>query len=156
MRAIIQRSLASKVLVKNEIVGEISRGLVVFLGINREDTVADLEYLAKKIINLRIFADDTGKMNLDIQETKGEILLISQFTLYGDCRKGRRPSFIKAALPEKAEHLYLDFYNYLQSKGLRVATGRFGAMMQVEIINDGPVTFILDSLMPKTNKESNK
>lgn len=131
--------------------GEISRGLVVFLGINREDTMADLEYLAEKIINLRIFADDTGKMNLDIQETKGEILLVSQFTLYGDCRKGRRPSFTKAALPEKAEQLYLDFCNYLKGKGLRVATGRFGAMMRVEITNDGPVTFILDSLVPKTN-----
>ncbi len=145
MRAVVQRSLASRVRVEGRVVGEISRGLVVFLGVSRQDSAADLKYIADKIMKLRIFEDEAGKMNIDIREAGGEVLLVSQFTLYGDCRKGRRPSFIEAAGPEEAEKYYKDFAAYLEDAGLTVATGRFGAHMQVEITNDGPVTLFLDS-----------
>lgn len=145
MRAVVQRSLESRVRVDGRVLGEIERGLVVLLGVGRGDTLSDLKYMADKIIGLRIFEDDAGKMNLDIRQAGGEVLVVSQFTLYGDCRKGRRPSFYEAALPETAENLYNDFCRYLEQAGLTVQTGEFAAMMQVEITNDGPVTLILDS-----------
>lgn len=145
MRAVVQRSLESRVRVDGRVLGEIERGLVVLLGVGRGDTPSDLKYMADKIIGLRIFEDDAGKMNLDIRQAGGEVLVVSQFTLYGDCRKGRRPSFYEAALPETAENLYNDFCRYLEQEGLTVQTGEFAAMMQVEITNDGPVTLILDS-----------
>ncbi len=145
MRALLQRSLKSRVLVEGRVAGEIPRGLVVFLGVGRGDTQGDLEYLAEKIMGLRIFEDEAGKMNLDIRQAGGEVLVISQFTLYGDCRKGRRPGFTGAAPPEEADRLYREFCRYLEEAGLKVATGEFGASMQVEITNDGPVTLMLDS-----------
>ncbi len=145
MRAVVQRSLKSRVLVKDKTVGEISKGVVVLLGVSKEDTLEDAEYLAEKIVNLRIFEDDEGKMNLSIEEVVGEVLVVSQFTLYGDCRKGRRPSFFDAAPPQEADTLYREFCRLLEKKGLKVATGQFQAMMQVEITNDGPVTILLDS-----------
>lgn len=145
MRALLQRSRRSRVLVEGRVAGEIPRGLVVFLGVGQGDTGGDLEYLAEKIMGLRIFEDQDGKMNLDIRQAGGEVLVISQFTLYGDCRKGRRPSFTEAAPPEEARRLYRKFCRYLEQAGLKVATGEFGAFMQVEITNDGPVTLMLDS-----------
>jgi D-aminoacyl-tRNA deacylase len=148
MRALLQRSRHSRVLVEGRVQGEIPRGLVVFLGVGRGDTRADLEYLAEKIINLRIFEDEAGKMNLDIRQAGGEVLVVSQFTLYGDCRKGRRPGFTAAAAPEEAERLYEEFCRFLEQAGLKVATGEFGASMQVEITNDGPVTLMLESPGP--------
>lgn len=145
MRALLQRSRRSRVLVEGRVAGEIPRGLVVFLGVGQGDAGGDLEYLAEKIMGLRIFEDQDGKMNLDIRQAGGEVLVISQFTLYGDCRKGRRPSFTEAAPPEEARRLYREFCQYLEQAGLKVATGEFGAFMQVEITNDGPVTLMLDS-----------
>ena len=145
MRALLQRSRRSRVLVEGRVAGEIPRGLVVFLGVGQGDGGGDLEYLAEKIMGLRIFEDQDGKMNLDIRQAGGEVLVISQFTLYGDCRKGRRPSFTEAASPEEARRLYREFCQYLEQAGLKVATGEFGAFMQVEITNDGPVTLMLDS-----------
>lgn len=145
MRAVIQRSLESRVRIDGRVVGEIERGLVVLLGVGRGDTPSGLKYMADKIIGLRIFEDDAGKMNLDIREAGGEVLVVSQFTLYGDCRKGRRPGFSGAALPETAEKMYNEFCLYLKQAGLTVKTGEFAAMMQVEITNDGPVTLVLDS-----------
>ncbi len=145
MRALLQRSRRSRVLVEGRVAGEIPRGLVVFLGVGQGDGGGDLEYLAEKIMGLRIFEDQDGKMNLDIRQAGGEVLVISQFTLYGDCRKGRRPSFTEAAPPEEAQRLYREFCQYLEQAGLKVATGEFGAFMQVEITNDGPVTLMLDS-----------
>lgn len=145
MRALLQRSRRSRVLVEGRVAGEIPRGLVVFLGVGQGDGGGDLEYLAEKIMGLRIFEDQDGKMNLDIRQAGGEVLVISQFTLYGDCRKGRRPSFTEAAPPEEARRLYREFCQYLEQAGLKVATGEFGAFMQVEITNDGPVTLMLDS-----------
>jgi D-tyrosyl-tRNA(Tyr) deacylase len=126
-------------------VGEIGPGFVVLLGIGREDTRADAQYLAEKVVNLRVFEDEEGKMNLSLLDVGGEILAISQFTLYGDCRKGRRPSFTAAAPPEEARALYEGFVQEVAGYGLRVATGQFQAHMLVEIHNDGPVTLLLDS-----------
>lgn len=148
MRAVVQRSLQSRVLVKGRVTGEIDRGMVVLLGVGRGDTASDLTYIADKIMGLRIFEDEAGKMNLDIRQAGGSLLVVSQFTLYGDCRKGRRPGFSEAALPEVAEKYYNDFCCYLEQAGLTVKTGEFAAMMQVEIVNDGPVTLILDSGKP--------
>jgi len=145
MRAVIQRVKESSVTVDNKIVGKIGKGLLVLLGVANEDKADDAEYLADKITNLRIFEDDNGKMNRSLLETGGELLVVSQFTLLGDCRKGRRPSFINAAHPEKANDLYEHFAKEVKQKGISLKTGRFRAMMEVSLINDGPVTIILES-----------
>ncbi|MGC5327994.1 D-aminoacyl-tRNA deacylase [Brevibacillus sp. SYSU BS000544] len=145
MRVVVQRSKQARVEVEDTIVGQIEHGLVLLVGITHEDTEKDVEFIADKIANLRIFADDEEKMNHSVIDTGGQILSISQFTLYGDCRKGRRPNFMAAARPEQAEVLYEMFNQKLREKGLIVATGKFGAMMQVHLINDGPVTLIVES-----------
>ena len=145
MRAVIQRVKSASVTVEGEIVSEIRVGLLVFLGVAQEDTPADVDYMASKIANLRIFEDDEGRMNLSILDIGGEALVVSQFTLYGDCRKGRRPSFIHAARPEKADPLYQAFMDGISQLGVPVKAGIFQAMMDVELVNDGPVTMMLDS-----------
>lgn len=145
MRAVVQRVTKASVSIDKKVVGEISKGLVILLGVKNSDTEDDARFLADKCVNLRIFADAAGKFNLSALEVGGELLAISQFTLYGDSRKGRRPSFIEAAPPEISKPLYEKFVTYLQASGLKVATGEFGAMMLVEIHNDGPVTIILES-----------
>jgi len=145
MRAILQRVSEARVQIDGATVGEIGRGLLVLLGVTKSDTAEQARWLADKIVSLRIFNDADGKMNLDVAEVGGAILVVSQFTLYGDCSKGRRPSFIDAAPPETAIPLYEEFINAVKAHGLPTATGRFGAMMQVSLINDGPVTLILDS-----------
>ena len=148
MRAVIQRVKKSSVKAGNEIVGQIGKGLLVLLGVARDDTAKDADYLANKIINLRIFEDPDGKMNRSLLETGGELLVVSQFTLLADCRKGRRPSFIEAAEPQKATDLYETFVDRVREKGVKVQTGRFRAMMEVALINDGPVTLIIESRTP--------
>jgi D-tyrosyl-tRNA(Tyr) deacylase len=145
MRAVIQRVRSSQVVVEGEVVGEIGPGLLVLLGIRTEDGTDQARWLAEKIVGLRIFEDEAGKMNRDIREYQGSIMVVSQFTLYGDCQKGRRPSFIAAARPEMAEPLYEAFIKQIKLQGVPVATGRFGADMQVELVNDGPVTLIVDT-----------
>ncbi|AEG61475.1 D-aminoacyl-tRNA deacylase [Desulforamulus ruminis] len=145
MRAVVQRVRRGSVTVGEEVVGKIGPGLVVLLGVGRGDTVEDARYLADKIGQLRIFDDDRGKMNRSLQEVGGEVLAVSQFTLFGDCRKGRRPGYSDAAPPEEARELYETFVQRLVCQGLPVATGRFQEHMLVEIINDGPVTLLLDS-----------
>ena len=145
MRAVIQRVAASDVQVDHEIVGRIGSGLLVLLGISRSDEQEDADYLADKVVHLRIFEDDEGKMNRSLLETRGEVLVVSQFTLLGDCRKGRRPSFVEAAPPERAEQLYEYFVDQLRLKGITVSTGQFQAKMAVSLVNDGPVTLILES-----------
>ncbi|HOP47045.1 MAG TPA: D-aminoacyl-tRNA deacylase [Desulfobacteraceae bacterium] len=145
MRAIVQRVKESRVEVNSRIVGEIGPGLLILLGVGESDTEKDCDYLANKIANLRIFPDENDLMNLSLLETSRSVLVVSQFTLWGDCRKGRRPSFIQAARPEKANFLYEYFITVLKGKGLFVATGRFQEMMDVYLINDGPVTLMLDS-----------
>lgn len=145
MRAVIQRVGRAKVVVEQVVIGEIHRGLLVLLGVTQTDTAEDATWLADKIIGLRIFEDAAGKMNLGLEEIGGEVLVVSQFTLYGDCRKGRRPSFIDAARPEIAIPLYEAFIAAVRAHGIRTATGQFGAMMQIELVNDGPVTLIVDS-----------
>lgn len=145
MRAVVQRVTSSKVVVDDKIIGEIGKGLNILIGISKEDTEEDLLYLRDKIINLRIFEDENDKMNLSLLDVKGEILAISQFTLYGDCRKGRRPNFMEAEGGDKAKALYERFVDLLKEKNIRVETGEFGAHMKVDIQNDGPVTLILDS-----------
>lgn len=150
MRAVVQRVKSASVSIQNTskgdyINGKIDRGLLIFLGITHEDTDKDLEYIADKIYGLRIFEDGQGKMNLSIDDIKGDILLISQFTLYGDCRKGRRPGFSDAARPETAIPLYEKMIETLRAKGIKVEVGVFGADMLVDIQNDGPVTILLDS-----------
>jgi D-tyrosyl-tRNA(Tyr) deacylase len=145
MRAIIQRVSEARVGIDGEIVGEIGRGFLVLLGVAKTDTIEQARWLADKIVSLRVFNDNDGKMNRDVAEIGGAILIVSQFTLYGDCSKGRRPSFIDAAPPETAIPLYEAFINAIKAHGIATATGRFGAMMQVELINDGPVTLILES-----------
>jgi len=144
MRAVIQRVKSASVTVEGEVVSEIRVGLLVFLGVAQEDTPADVGYMASKIANLRIFEDDEGRMNLSILDVGGEALVVSQFTLYGDCRKGRRPSFIHAARTEKADPLYQAFIDEISRLGVPVKAGIFQAMMDVELINDGPVTMMLD------------
>ncbi len=145
MRVILQRSKKSKVTVEGEITGKIDKGLVLLVGVTHDDTEEDADYLAEKISGLRIFEDEEGKMNLSIKDVGGDILSVSQFTLYADTRKGRRPSFVYAAKPTHAQKLYEYFNEQLEKKGLKVETGIFGAMMEVSILNDGPVTIILDS-----------
>jgi D-tyrosyl-tRNA(Tyr) deacylase len=145
MKALVQRVVKGSVTVDGEIVGSIGRGLVVLAGVGAGDTEKDVDYLAEKVANLRIFSDAGGKFNLSALDTGGEVLLISQFTLMADTRKGRRPSFSDAAPPEDAERLISLFVDRLRAAGLRVATGRFRAHMLVEIHNDGPVTIMLDS-----------
>jgi D-tyrosyl-tRNA(Tyr) deacylase len=145
MRAVVQRVTSAKVTVNNEMVGEIGNGLVVLLGIARDDTKLDAAYLAEKIAALRIFDDQAGKMNLSLKDRNGGMLIVSQFTLYGDVRRGLRPSWIDAAAPEVAEPLYDFFVRHARTVISEVATGSFRAMMQVELVNDGPVTILLDS-----------
>lgn len=145
MRLVIQRSKAASVTVDNKIVGQIPFGLVILVGVGHEDTEDDVRYLAEKVAHLRIFEDEEGRMNRSVMEVGGSILSISQFTLYGDCRKGRRPSFTQAAKPDRARQLYDHFNEQLRSYGLQVETGQFGAMMQVQLTNDGPVTIMIDS-----------
>lgn len=145
MRAVLQRVTSSKVVVDGEIVGSIEKGLNVLLGISKEDTIEDIPYLKDKIIKLRIFEDEEGKMNKSLLDVGGEILLISQFTLYGDCRKGRRPNFMEALGGEEANKIYDEFVKSLKGTGIKVETGIFGAHMDVSIENDGPVTLIVES-----------
>lgn len=145
MRAVLQRVSRAKVSVAEEIVGEIGKGILVLLGIAGEDTEKEAVYLLEKTLNLRIFEDADGKMNLSLPDIEGELLVVSQFTLYGDTRKGRRPSFIEAAKPEKADELYKFFVSEARKQINKVATGRFQAMMDVELVNDGPVTILIDS-----------
>jgi D-tyrosyl-tRNA(Tyr) deacylase len=145
MRAVIQRVSQARVVIDGVVAGEIQRGLLVLLGVTHTDTVEQARWLAEKVVGLRIFNDAEDKMNLGAGDVGGGVLVVSQFTLYGDCRKGRRPSFIDAAGPETAIPLYEAFVNAVRAQGIPTATGRFGAMMQVELVNDGPVTLIVDS-----------
>lgn len=145
MRAVVQRVSRAAVVIDGQTVGAIERGLLVLLGVTATDTPTDVRWLADKLAGLRIFNDEAGKMNRSVTDVGGSLLVVSQFTLYGDCRKGRRPSFLDAAPPEIAVPLYEAFINALRSLGLPVETGRFGAMMQVELVNEGPVTLILDT-----------
>lgn len=145
MKACVQRVTSARVTVAGEIVGQIERGLVVLLGVGQHDEPADAESLAQKLVGLRIFEDDQGKMNRGLLEVGGAMLVVSQFTLWGDCRKGRRPSFVEAAPPEKAEALYTHFVAAVERQGVAVATGRFRAHMEVALVNDGPVTLNVES-----------
>jgi D-tyrosyl-tRNA(Tyr) deacylase len=145
MRVVVQRSKQASVKVAGEVTGQISNGLVLLVGITHEDQEKDALFLADKIVNLRIFEDEAEKMNLSLLDVGGQILSISQFTLYGDCRKGRRPNFMEAARPEHAVQIYDWFNQFLEEKGVHVETGRFGEMMEVALVNDGPVTLIVDS-----------
>jgi D-aminoacyl-tRNA deacylase len=145
MRACIQRVSSARVVVDGETVGAIGRGLLVLLGVAADDGEAEWRWMADKVVGLRVFDDGEGKMNLALADVGGELLVVSQFTLLGDCRKGRRPSFIAAASPEKAERVYEQFVEAARQFGVRVATGRFRAHMQVELVNDGPVTLLIDS-----------
>ncbi|UUX34331.1 D-aminoacyl-tRNA deacylase [Fundicoccus culcitae] len=145
MRILIQKSLNSSVSVDGKVIGEITKGFVILVGVTHADTLEDVTYCARKIRQMRLFEDEAGKMNLDLEAVKGQILSISQFTLHANTKKGNRPSFIEAARPEQAEELYHALNRQLEESGLTVATGEFGAMMQVNILNDGPVTILLDS-----------
>jgi D-tyrosyl-tRNA(Tyr) deacylase len=145
MRAVVQRVKRAEVRVEEQVVGQIGAGLVVLVGVGKDDTPTSGEVLAEKIANLRVFDDDQGRMNRSLLETGGQALCVSQFTLYGDCRKGRRPSYDQAAPPERALLLYESFVQSLRNLGIRTETGRFRAMMDVELVNDGPVTLLLDS-----------
>ena len=145
MKAVIQRVLSASVLINGKQVGSINQGLLIFLGIVKEDAPVDLDYLVKKTVGLRIFNDDKDKMNLSIIDIQGEILIISQFTLLADIKKGRRPSFIQSAEPKVAKNLYNIFVDQLHSSNLIIKTGQFGAMMDIRLINNGPATFILNS-----------
>ncbi|SDT31130.1 D-tyrosyl-tRNA(Tyr) deacylase [Paenibacillaceae bacterium GAS479] len=142
---VVQRCSSAEVTVEGISTGRIGRGLMLLVGLTHEDEEADIRWMADKIANLRIFEDESRKMNLSVRDAEGEILSVSQFTLYGDARKGRRPNFMAAARPEQAEPMYEAFNDALRSSGLKVETGRFGAMMDVSLVNDGPVTLILDS-----------
>jgi D-aminoacyl-tRNA deacylase len=145
MRAVVQRVSRARVSVGEEVVGKIGPGLLVLLGVAKSDNVAQAEYLAAKITGLRVFNDENGKMNLSLAETQGAVLAVSQFTLHGDARKGKRPSFDEAAPPELARELYEYFVAKIREVGIPCETGRFQALMQVELVNDGPVTILLDS-----------
>lgn len=145
MRAVVQRVSRAQVSVDGAVASEIEKGLLILLGVSGEDTEAEADYLAEKIVGLRIFEDQDGKMNLDVRQIGGNLLVVSQFTLYGDVRRGKRPSFDAAARPELANRLYEYFVERIRATGLNCQTGRFQAMMQVELVNDGPVTIMLDS-----------
>ena len=145
MIAVLQRVTTGKVKIGDRIVGDIDNGLVILLGVHRDDKEEDIIFLADKVIGLRIFNDNNGKMNISLQDADGSVLVISQFTLCGDWRKGRRPSFTKAADPDKGKLLYDGFIDEIRSKGINVETGEFGAAMDVSLVNSGPVTFVLDS-----------
>lgn len=145
MRAVVQRVDYANVEVKGEIVGEIQKGLLVFLGVGEGDSPKDMEYMVDKILGLRIFEDDLGKMNLSLRDINGEILVVSQFTLYGDVRRGKRPSFSSSAKPDMAENLYEEFIKVCKDQGIKTQNGVFGAHMNVEIENNGPVTILIDS-----------
>lgn len=145
MKIVVQRSKEAHVSVGGKIVGEIRKGFVLLVGVTHEDTEEDAAYLADKIVNLRIFEDENNKMNRSLLDVGGEILSVSQFTLYGDCRKGRRPNFMNAAKPDHATQIYDVFNRFIREKGVKVETGIFGEMMDVHITNDGPVTLILES-----------
>ena len=145
MRAVVQRVSRARVTVNGETAGEIGLGLLVLLGVGQADTESDATYLAKKVAGLRIFEDDHGKMNRSVQDVGGSVLAVSQFTLYGDVRRGKRPSFDAAAAPEKARQLYEFFVQCIRAVGLKCETGRFQEMMKVELVNEGPVTILLDS-----------
>jgi D-tyrosyl-tRNA(Tyr) deacylase len=145
MKVVLQRAKDASVIVENETVGSIKSGLVLLVGIHQDDTEEELEWICNKILNLRIFDDDEGKMNLSVQDVRGELLVVSQFTLYGDARKGNRPSYIEAAGPQKAEKLYEEMIRYFKDHSdLNVQSGTFGAYMDVNLTNDGPVTIVLD------------
>jgi D-tyrosyl-tRNA(Tyr) deacylase len=146
MRAVVQRVSRAEVRVEGKVVGSIGKGILVLLGIGRDDDGQDIQWLADKVMNLRIFEDENDKMNLSVLDVKGQVLVVSQFTLYGDCRKGKRPSYSSAAAPADAEKMYNTFIQTIESKyGIKVETGIFQAMMEVELVNDGPVTLLLDS-----------
>ncbi len=145
MRAVVQRVKNSSVKVDDNIVGQINQGLMVLLGVTHEDTSKDVDYILDKVLNIRIFKDENDKMNKSLKDINGELLVVSQFTLYGDSRKGRRPSFINAAKPDIADRLYNEFIEKSIQQGIVTQTGEFGANMQVEILNDGPVTILLES-----------
>jgi D-tyrosyl-tRNA(Tyr) deacylase len=145
MKVVLQRVSEARVTVEGEVVGTIGNGLLLLVGVGQEDGDSDLIWMADKLAGLRIFEDEAGKMNLSVEDVQGAILSVSQFTLYGDCRKGKRPNFMAAAKPELAESLYNQFNERLRTRGLTVETGRFGAMMDISLVNDGPVTLILDS-----------
>jgi D-tyrosyl-tRNA(Tyr) deacylase len=145
MRAVVQRVSRAEVRIGGEVVGKIEKGLLVLLGVGRDDTENDADYLAEKIAGLRVFEDADGKMNLGVAAVNGAVLVVSQFTLYGDVRRGKRPSFDAAAAPERARELYNYFVARIRGMGLRCETGRFQEMMQVELVNEGPVTILLDS-----------
>lgn len=145
MRGCVQRVTRASVTVDRRIEGQIAAGLLVLLGVDAEDTPEDIDWMVQKVLNLRIFADDADQMNRSLLDVRGELLIVSQFTLFGDCRKGRRPSFTQAAPPEKAEEFYERFIRDMKASGLTVASGTFRADMQVELVNDGPVTLWLDS-----------
>ena len=145
MRAVVQRVSSSKVTVDGNVTGGIKKGLLVLLGVTHEDTSKDVDYIIDKVLNLRIFEDENEKMNLSLKDVEGELLVVSQFTLYGDCRKGRRPSFSTAARPELATKLYEEFIEKSRKEGIVTQTGQFGAHMMVDLTNDGPVTILLES-----------
>ncbi len=145
MRTVIQRVSSAEVRVSGQILGSIGQGLLVLLAVGEVDQAQDAAYLARKTLNLRVFEDAEGKMNRSVQDIRGGLLVISQFTLYGDCRKGNRPSFVDAAPPEKAEHLYTVYLEEVGKSGLKIASGRFQALMDVSLVNQGPVTVLLDS-----------
>ncbi|QDU09478.1 D-aminoacyl-tRNA deacylase [Gimesia aquarii] len=145
MRAVVQRVSRASVTVNNEITGQIEQGFLVLLGVEQDDTQDDVIYLAQKTVGLRVFEDEAGKMNLALSDVNAKMLVVSQFTLLGDCRKGRRPSFVNAARPEQADELYQSFVAEVKGHGIEVATGRFQEHMDVELVNDGPITLLLDS-----------
>lgn len=145
MRAVVQRVSRSEVTVDGRTTGKINKGLLVLLGVTHGDTSKDVDYIVDKTINLRIFEDENDKMNLSLKDIGGEMLAVSQFTLYGDCRKGRRPSFTDAAAPEEADKLYQEFVKKVSEQGINTETGEFGAHMMVDLVNDGPVTILLES-----------
>lgn len=144
MKLVVQRVSNAKVEVEGRVIGEIGQGFLVLLGVTHEDTVQNADFLVQKLVNLRVFTDENYKMNLSIKDIKGELLIVSQFTLYANCQKGNRPSFVEAARPEQAEELYNYFVEKCQAEGINVQTGEFGAHMQVSLLNNGPVTIILE------------